>query len=837
MRNAVKIALYWALFCCTAASAWSELLDFEGAATLDDALKADAGWSYVQKGGGSAELGAWGEGKCFAAVVKDGQASAYLSRQLHPAESELYVAFTCRVSEVKGANSEILALLVQGKKDVTLALGDRRNLGLTTNIASDLISHYSGQYWWPDKSCHIVLGIKKGEDGYVRLWADGAPVYDTGRLDTGEGGITGILVGATNGFPGFQFSGRILIDDLAVGRSYGEVAKHVPRTITVQPVVERAVNPDCFGVNLGWYGAGWTRDYPKVKRLAGSLGMTAARVNLQTHVNWNHHWPFFSYFPHPADPPGASIPEHITEMFATRDPLAICVINLMGEKGSDWRPEKSAELVRFNKAYLKPDLKKGLRAMYELGNEPCNFIPVTEGWYFNAGDGRYAQVGNGKTTYRDAVEADKPEYLDNTSDAYSYRFRFAPGDYLYIGMRWKFDAVGYCLKNVGRVKGDKALQWEYWDGARWIPFGGLSEIPFSDEWPRRASDFLGPRSWNSIRWDDTRLEGWARASAAQISQGDAKSREALYWIRIGHKSGAYDGEAPLEEFVRAALSPQGYLEALRLFYPAISSAGGVLCAAAGNEGLRYDFIDMLAANQSLFDGVAWMSYPDPPMAEGMQSGRMCAPLTSTLWSVDRLSDRAREFRAKFPGKKLVITEWNGVGSECAVAKTLAGGLRVAIGLCEIVRSGWDAAIHHRLFASFPDSSCMITNSGENPRLRPSGIAFRTVSRYSKKYVLRTFSTYKGLYACAFQGESPEDGALIVVNRTGSAEQARVSLPVDWKRVIVYEMAGAPLDDNERGDKMGLRPKDVLDVAAGLEYRFPAYSLTVLDTTARLSGVD
>ena len=186
----------------------------------------------------------------------------------------------------------------------------------------------------------------------------------------------------------------------------------------------------------------------------------------------------------------------------------------------------------------------------------------------------------------------------------------------------------------------------------------------------------------------------------------------------------------------------------------------------------------------------------------MVPGEIYAPSTSMLWSVDCLTDRAAELRQRFPGKKIALTEWNASGMASAPIRALAGGLQTALGLCQIVRSGWDAATYYCLFCNFYQPHALVVNNVNAPRLRPSGWAFKGIKEHSKRYVLETTSTYRGIYACAFGDTSSSDGALVVVNRTDKAESVRVTLPKTWKRkVAIYEMTAASLNvDNENGEQ-------------------------------------
>ena len=164
-----------------------------------------------------------------------------------------------------------------------------------------------------------------------------------------------------------------------MGTSFAEVGVEPARVVTVNSDIQRNVNPDCFGVDLGWYDWGWLADYPKVKALVRQLGVGSGRAYLQSYADWDYHWPYFMYKPKSTDPRGATIEEHLLAMSTARDPLMVCVMNMFGEKGSDWRPEKSAELVRFNQTYTRPDGQTGLRGIYELGNEPKHLRPHHRG--------------------------------------------------------------------------------------------------------------------------------------------------------------------------------------------------------------------------------------------------------------------------------------------------------------------------------------------------------------------------------------------------------------------------------------------------------------------------
>ena len=194
------------------------------------------------------------------------------------------------------------------------------------------IMQYPGAYWWPEKWTRIVLGIKKGPQGYVRVWADGACIY-TNFFNTGSKLIDGLTIGLVEGWNGEQVTGRIMLDDVSVGASFAEVGTEPARTITVTSRILSIVNPDCFGANLGWYDWGWYADYPKVKALVKQVGIGSGRAAMQPHLNWDHHWPYFMYKPTAGDPPGATMEEHLFAMSNVSDPAMACVLNISGEKG------------------------------------------------------------------------------------------------------------------------------------------------------------------------------------------------------------------------------------------------------------------------------------------------------------------------------------------------------------------------------------------------------------------------------------------------------------------------------------------------------------------------
>jgi len=791
------------------------------------------GWSYYQNNGGKASLAAGVTGKGFCADFGGGYSPVYLTYSF-PATDTLYIAFSLEFGSIDTMLSrlELLRLTSAGQTDVGVQLVETRQINLTTNMTESPIAHYPGAYWWPEKWTRIVLGVKKGPQGYVRVWADRACIY-TNFFNTGSKLIDGLTIGLVNGWNGERVTGKIMLDDVSVGASFADVASEPARAITVNTRILSIVNPDCFGANLGWYGWGWHADYPKVKALIKQVGIGSGRAFLQPDRNWDYHWPYFMYKPTAGDPPGATMEGHLYAMSYVPDPLMSCVLNITGEKGSDWRPQKSAELIGFNQLYNRPDGLTGVRAIYELGNEPTVYSAVTEGWYYQVGSNAYAEIGNGKTAYVTVFDPANPEYLSNPSPAYNYRLDFTPGDYLYIGQRWRFRSLAYALANAGGVSGDKTLRWEYWNGVEWIRFGDVPSCPFVTGQFTSLQNLKSSSDWNSIRWDDTLMQDWTRVSMAGISGDSALSDQALYWIRISHESGGYTGELPVESFVYVSLSGSGYLEAMQVFYPVIADAGAELYAAPGNEGAMFDIVDTLEQNQSLFDGIAWHSYMDPPISTAMRPGEIYAPSTSMLWSVDCLTDRAAEFRQRFPGKKIALTEWNASGVPTTPIQTLAGGLHTALGLCQIVCSGWDAATYYALFCNFYQPHALVTHDVNSPRLRPSGWAFQGIKEHSKRYVLDTTSTYRGIYACAFGGSSPSDGALVVVNRTDKAESVRVTLPRVWSRkVAIYEMAAASLNvDNEKASNVTLKKKSTIQLVSSMviTYKFPPYSLTIFDT--------
>ena len=136
------------------------------------------------------------------------------------------------------------------------------------------------------------------------------------------------------------------------------------------------------------------------------------------------------------------------------------------------------------------------------------------------------------------------------------------------------------------------------------------------------------------------------------------SHEALYWIRIAHESGRY-ALISADREVRVRHDEQFRLP---------GSNGDVLpghlrgrrrdVRSPGIDGVGQEFLDVMEQNPALFDGVAWHSYPDPPISTAMRAGQTYAPATSMLWSVDCLTDRAVELHQRFPGKKIALTEWN-----------------------------------------------------------------------------------------------------------------------------------------------------------------------------------
>ena len=199
-----------------------------------------------------------------------------------------------------------------------------------------------------------------------------------------------------------------------------------------------------------------------------------------------------------------------------------------------------------------------------------------------------------------------------------------------------------------------------------------------------------------------------------------------------------------------------------------------------------------------------------------------------------LAERAAELRRRFPDKKLALTEWNVTGTPTDPIRTLAGGLRTAIGLCQIAASGWEVGIYHCLYTpSFYDAFNLLAGPPDAPRLRPSGWAFKAVKEHGKRYVLETTSTYRGIYACGFAGSDSSDGSLVIVNRTENYETVTMSLPGSWKKLTVYEMTASSLNaDNETANNVTLKYKATLDGSAEMTYKFPPYSLTIFDTGPR-----
>lgn len=815
-----------------AAGASAETLTFDGGATLDEIMARHPGWSYYQARNGRTTLEPGPTGKCLAFGYGGGFSPAQLSRAFPNGMETIFVGFSVKLGSIERnvTGTQLLWLTSGGKTDVRLSLGSSRQITLTTNLTQAALDQYPGAYWWPDEWTRLVLGVRKGPSGYVKLWADGALVYSN-SFDTGSNLIDGLVIGLPNGWDGEWVTAVTQIDDLSIGTSFEQVGTEPRRTITVSTTIERIVNPDCFGVHVGWYGWGWRSDYPKIKELLRQAGVYGGRVAFQSHVDWDYHWPHFMYKPTDTDPPGSTAAEHIFAMSSGPDPIVSCVLNMLGEKGADWRPEKAVDLILFNQRYRNPNGSGGLRAVYGLGNEPVYPNAITEGWYYKARTRRYQQVGNGNTTWRSAFDPGQPEFLSNTSPAYNYKLDLLPGDYLYIGHRWRFNTLAYALVNAGRVSGDKLLRWEYWNGTEWVRFGTVPHSSFVGEYPKPARNLTGNRNWNTCDWDDAAMPEWARTSMAAVAGDDAFSREELYYIRIGHESGSYSGESPVESFMKVAVSPLGYLEAMQVFYPAVVDAGAELYTSPGNEGASTDLVDILEENPGLFDGLMWHSYPDPSTSAVLKPGVLYAPPSSMLWTVDRISKRAAEFRRRVPGKKIAICEWNACGTTSTGEQGLAGGLRTAVALCEILRSGWDSAMYHKAFSTFFDPFNLVTGTIDQPRLRPSGWAFKAVREHSKRYVLRTESSYRGIYACAFAANRSSEGALFVINRTPNTESVQVTFPRAWKtKMAVYEMKSASLtDDNEKAENISLRLAKTFSGATTITYRFPPYSLTIFET--------
>ncbi len=813
----------------------AETLTFDDAATLDEIMARHPGWSYHQEAGGEASLDTGVSGKCFAANSTGGYGPVYLRRTFSSGQQTLYIGFSLKLSAIRRISPHSqweLVRLMSGKQiDMKVHLTDTRHIVFTTDVGGAPIAHHPGAYWWPEKWTRVVIGLKKGSQGYLKVWADGTCIY-ANDFDTGGNLVDELQIGVPYGWDGARYAGKTLLDDVAVGTAFSQVDKEPARIVTVKPNIQRIVNPDCFGIHLGWYGWGWDKDYPKVIEVAKQLGATSGRAHLQTYRDWDYHWPYFTYKPSATDPPGATIAEHLFAMSSDPDPLMVCVLNMFGEKGADWRPEKAAELIDFNRKLPRPDGRTGLRGLYELADEPSLHTPITEGWYYRKG--KYIQIGNGKTTYSHTFNPADPEYLSNTDPVYNYRLEFAEGDYLYIGHRWRFDTLAYVLDNRSKVSGNKDLRWEYWNGAEWVRFGDVPHCPFTLEYPTRAHDLTGSGGWNFSAWNDTAMVEWTRTSMAEISGDEGLSGEALYYIRLAHNAGGYAGETPVESHMSVIVSPTGYLEAMRIFFPVIADTGEEFYVAPGDDGFSREYLDMLEQNPSLFDGISWHSYPSLKVSTSMIPGQTYVPPTSMLWNVDRIAERAAELRRRFPDKKLALTEWNVTGTPTDPIRTLAGGLRTAIGLCQIAASGWEVGIYHCLYTpSFYDAFNLLAGPPDAPRLRPSGWAFKAVKEHGKRYVLETTSTYRGIYACGFAGSDSSDGSLVIVNRTENYETVTMSLPGSWKKLTVYEMTASSLNaDNETANNVTLKYKATLDGSAEMTYKFPPYSLTIFDTGPR-----
>lgn len=813
----------------------AEKLTFDDAATLDGIMARYPGWSYTQQSNGKASLASGVTGKGFAADFGRGYSPVYLTRTLPTPVQTLYIGLSLKVTAVERmlSDMQLIQLRSGGKVDAQLLLTGGRGIELRTNVSGATVSQYPGAYWWTDKWIRYVVGIHKGPNGFVKVWMNGACIYSN-QYDTGSNLIDQLLIGMPNGYDGLYDTAMVVIDNLSIGDTFSQVDKEPARSVTARSTIERIVNPDCFGVHLGWYGWGWKTDYPKVKSVAEQMGVDSGRMFLKSNRDWDYHYPYFMYKPDPTDPPGATIQEHLLAVSAGPDPLMMCLVNMMGEHQSTWGPDKTVEQVQFNQLYMRSDGRTGLRSIYELGNELSLYGPVTEGWYCRS-DGSCTQIGCGSTTFLSTLDPSTPEYLDNSKSAYNYTLDFRPGDYLYVGQRWRFRNLAYVLTNAAKVSaGDKVLSWEYWDGAAWVRFGTASHCPFVNEYPKPASNFTGNRGWNFAEWDDAAMPSWSRTSMAEISGKRETSQHQLYWIRIGHLSGNFEGPSPVESFIYVSTSSLGYLEGMEQFYPVIADAGAEVYASPGNEGDRMSFLDVMEGRPELFDGVLWHHYPDPPISSVMQPGAIYAPATSMLWSVDRLAERAADLHQMFPGKRIGLSEWNSSGTPTDAIRGLAGGLHTAIGLCRILQSGWDSAMYHALFASFYNPHCLVTENVNNPRLRPAGHAFKAVRDHSKRYVIRTTSSYPGICACAFSGDRSYDGSIVIVNRTPNAESVRLSLPREWRRrLAIFEMTAPSLStDNETADSVTLTYKKKISLSSNMTiiYNFPPYSLTIFDTT-------
>ncbi len=812
----------------------AETLTFDDAATLDGVMALHPGWSYVHDKNGRAALEAGLRGQAFSASFGGGNSIVSLTRALPSPKQVIYVGLSMKASRLDPmlTGMQFMWLTSGGRTDAAMNLSDSRGIILNTNMLASPLAHYPGAYWWPEKWNRYVIGIGKGTTGFLKVWMNGACIYSN-SFDTDSALIDGITIGLPNSWDGLYVTGKVLIDNLSIGDTFSQVDTQPARRVGVTPTVKRIVNPDCFGVHLGFYGWGWKTSYPKVISLAREVGFHAGRSFLHGNSDWDDPWPYFMYKPLPTDPPEATVEHHLLAMSSAPDPLMMCVMNIWGEKNASWRPEKSVEQVQFNQLYARPDGITGLRSVYELSNEPSLYTPITEGWYYRAGAGRYDQIGCGTTTYQSVYKADSPEFLDNTNQAYNYRLDFAPEDCLYIGHRWRFESIAYALANASKVTpGNKALKWEYWNGSSWIPFGTMNRSMFINQYPKPASNFAGRSGWCFCRWDDTEMSDWARASMASIS-GSGLSQEALYYIRIFHDYGAYGSETPVESFVSAATSPSGYLEAMQTYYPYMLDAGAEMYASPGNEGMNRDFLPIMEQNPDLFDGIMWHHYPDPPISTSMTPGSIYAPPSAMLWGVDRIALRADDLRQRFPGKRIGLSEWSSSGTPTQPVVTLAGGLMAAMGICRILQSGWDSAIFHSLFYSFYNPHAVISENVNAPVLRPAGQALKAIRDHAKYYVLGSSSSHAGIFACAFGGPSSRDGSLVIVNRTDTAMSVHLSMPVAWKRrLAIYEMrAGSLSADNETIANVMLRHTKTISAPSSMKltYSFPAYSMTIFDT--------
>jgi hypothetical protein len=830
------------------------------------------GWQARVEPGGELSLIADGSGGKSLRLSKPRLACSYVSHSLGADRKELYIGIRVRAESLDFGKSYeqsaggVWILTLYGRGDggekirMALQLGSARDV-LVNPMTKSLANQRPGLTWAPGETLDVGVGLKYGQQGFVKFYYGGAKIYEVhyNTIDPGPTSVDSIRIG-----PQYQAATTLVVDDIKIATTEDEAGvlakvSQSPTPLRIKIDSSGILKPthlDCFGTTVG---LSEPVPYKNLKSAMLPLGITSARwMNGVCRENWNEYerypgrpWPFY-YKENDASSPwgkdGRSFEEHL-EYFGNNIQVA-CVqdINITSDP---------AKLLDGPNGWIQYNKRRGHRdCIYEIGNEMDGTQWPQSGYMFTGS--KWEQICDGHIRWMPAGPERVPQSLMHAEAGYNYSLPFnSPGAALYVGCRRRWDMCRVDLSKPGQ--GNAKLTWEIRTDKGWETVYSEGSGGYLIPKYARLDDLHDARNFTRssvVCWSDSFFktggpyDRWKPASPKEISGGACPGDEKLYYIRISREGGSYTGGEPCEASLGFATTPSEYVSAVKSISAVIARNGGEAYASSSYIDGHPGWSEALESMAPYVKGFAFHGYESrettwDALAKGEQE---YYPFQSMLYDVERMRKVAEEAHSLKPlaGKKLALTEWAIPDAE------YPGGLATAIALCEIQKGGWNAA-HRNSWGTqsvIPgDGSWGLlrpTSSTVNAEWieRPSATAFKMIRHATKEKLVEARATliqsgkereYPGVYVCAFQGTQAKDKSLVLVNRT---DATLTDVPIEWKgaagtkfRVITLQSAAGIRGNNEGPISqvtMESRPSITFSATGQTRFTLPPYSLYVIE---------